>query len=88
MLPDIPQGWSQAIAAVGAIIVVLFILKWTGEILAGHGKLSDLLINRSYDLVDKVVDKAVPSPPEEPEPVPAEIEATVVTSEPEPAPVS
>jgi hypothetical protein len=60
-MPDIPPGWTQVLAAAGAILVVIAILRWTGAILSGHGKISELLINRSYDLVDKMVPETEPS---------------------------
>lgn len=63
-MPDIPAGWQAVLAAAGAILVVIAVLRWTGAILQGHGKISELLINRSYDIVEKVI----PSPPPTEEP--------------------
>lgn len=62
-MPDIPPAWIQVIAAFGAILVVILILNWTGKIMSGQGRLGELLINRTYDLVDRIVASHSPPPP-------------------------
>lgn len=58
-LPEIPASWSQALAATGAIIVVLLLLRWTANVLDHQGKQSELLITRSFDIADKIVSAGV-----------------------------
>jgi hypothetical protein len=54
-MPEIPDSWSQAIAAVGAILVIIMFLRWTAEILKGQGSQSATLIDRAFDIADKIV---------------------------------
>jgi hypothetical protein len=87
-MPDIPASWSQAIAAVGAIIVLILFMRFMTELMKGQGSQSATLIDRSFDIADHVVKAGVklradePAPTEEP---PVEGEMVAVT---EPDPLS
>ena len=61
-MPEIPPSWSQTIAAVGAILVIVLLLRWTAEVLKGQGQQSATLIDRSFDIADKIVAAGVPVP--------------------------
>jgi hypothetical protein len=55
MVPDIPDSWLQAVAGIGGIILVIILLRWVTAILEGQGKQSANLIDRSFDIADKVL---------------------------------
>lgn len=58
-LPAIPDSWVQSLAAVGGILVVVLILRWTAKVLEGQGKQSATLIDRAFDIADQVVTHGV-----------------------------
>lgn len=60
VMPDIPPSWSQAIAAVGAIIVLVLFMRFMTELMKGQGKQSSTLIDRSFDIADNVLAKMAP----------------------------
>jgi hypothetical protein len=58
-MPEIPDSWSQAIAAVGAILVLILFMRFMTEIMKGQGSQSATLIDRAFDIADKIVASGV-----------------------------
>jgi membrane protein implicated in regulation of membrane protease activity len=56
VIPDLPEGWQTSLAAAGAILVVVLILRWTQAMISEEGRRSDILIDRTFDVVDRLVD--------------------------------
>lgn len=59
MIPDLPDGWQSALAAAGAIVVVVLVLRWTAAVIAEEGRRAEVLIDRTFDVVDRIVESHV-----------------------------
>jgi hypothetical protein len=53
VIPELPDGWQASLAAAGAILVVVLLLRWMGTVMS-----------RMFDVIDKIIaehkDKDVP----------------------------
>lgn len=55
MIPDLPEGWQSSLAASGAILVVVLVLRWTSKVMGDQSTRSQHIVDRTFDVVDTVI---------------------------------
>jgi hypothetical protein len=44
VIPELPEGWQASLAAAGAIVVVVLLLRWMA-----------VVMNRMFDVIEKII---------------------------------